>query len=349
MKALAKITIILLIIIVLIGGGGAYYIWNGMQPPAASAQPVKFTIDKGMGTSKIAEVLHDEGLIKNELIFKVYLKLKNQGSKFKAGVYEAKPGEDFEGLIAKLNNGDVVKAEMIRFTIPEGYTVEQIAEKVSEAEGLKSDTFLKLADKAQSTDTQAFKNIPNSQELKHHLEGYLFPDTYEFKKGTSEQEILDRMVEQTQNKLDEIPDLEQKLKDRGLTLHELLTVASLVEREVVVDQERSLVAGVIYNRLDQDKNLEIDATVQYSLDKPKERLFYKDLKIKSPYNTYLNAGLPPGPICSPSLASVEAALNPKASEYLYYVTKKDGSQEHLFAKTYQEHLNNIKKSKTTSK
>ncbi|MNI76190.1 putative aminodeoxychorismate lyase [compost metagenome] len=128
-----------------------------------------------------------------------------------------------------------------------------------------------------------------------------------------------------------------------------MTVASLVEREVVADNERALVAGVIYNRLAEGMKLEIDATVQYLLGKPKERLMNSDLRsVDSPYNTYLYEGLPPGPIAAPSLKSIEAALEPESSEYLFYVTKKDGSGEHLFAKTYNEHLKNIKKSKAAA-
>ncbi|MNJ37950.1 putative aminodeoxychorismate lyase [compost metagenome] len=157
------------------------------------------------------------------------------------------------------------------------------------------------------------------------------------------------MLQETNKRIKQIPEFDQKLKARGLDFNELMTVASLVEREVVADSERSLVAGVIYNRIAQDMKLEIDATVQYLLDKPKERLLYKDLQsVDSPYNTYMYKGLPPGPIAAPSLKSIEAALEPKSSEYLFYVTKKDGSGEHLFAKTYAEHLQNIEKSKETA-
>ncbi|MDR0266824.1 endolytic transglycosylase MltG [Paenibacillus sp.] len=345
MKAV-KVVIAILVILLLGAGGGAYYIWNGLQPVKASGQAVKFTIESGMGTSRIAEVLYKNGLIKNETIFKGYLKWKKEGSHFQAGVYESKPGIALDELIAKLNSGDVVKEAMDRITIPEGYTVEQIAKKLGETTGTPVDAFLKLADHPGDEAVVAFKEASEIGNLKHAAEGYLFPDTYEFKKGTDIKDIFHRMMEQMQSKIDNIPDLQQKLKDRGLTLHEMLTIASLVEREVVVDEERPLVAGVIYNRLDKKMKLDIDATVQYALPEPKERLLYKDLKVESPYNTYLHEGLPPGPICSPSIASIEAVLSPKASDYLYYVTKKDGSHEHLFAKTYQEHLNNIKKSKS---
>jgi UPF0755 protein len=190
------------------------------------------------------------------------------------------------------------------------------------------------------------EEIPAEANLRHHLEGYLFPATYELpKKDLTAKGIAETMLKETEKRLAEIPDWESQLEARGVTFHELMTIASLVEREVVADQERALVAGVIYNRLDEDMRLEIDATVQYLLDKPKERLLYADLEVESPYNTYRQKGLPPGPISSPSLESIQAALNPEKSDYLFYVTKKDGTQEHLFAKTYKEHLKNIEASK----
>ncbi|UUZ86641.1 endolytic transglycosylase MltG [Paenibacillus sp. P26] len=181
------------------------------------------------------------------------------------------------------------------------------------------------------------------------LEGYLFPETYEWKKDVTPDEIVESMTQELDKKLAELPkDWQSALKQRGLTFHQPLTVASLIEREVALEEERALVSGVIYNRLKQGMPLQIDATVQYLFDKPKERLFEKDLQIESPYNTYLHPGLPPGPIASPSLASIQAALYPAGTKYLYYVTKKDGSKGHLFAETYEQHLKNIAESKKTA-
>lgn len=339
---------IAVLVLILIAGGAMFYAWNGMKPVASSDTPVEFTIEPGMRTVQIADLLEEKGLIKNALLFKGYLKVKNEGSRFMAGTYETKPGASYDQLIAMLNNGEVKPEEMIRFTIPEGYTVLQMSETISKESGLDAKEFVKLAD--QSTwDLSIVNEIPKDEPLRHHLEGYLFPATYELPKDSTEQEVIQVMLGQMEKRLSEIPDWENLLKERGLTLHELLTVASLVEREVVAEKERALVAGVIYNRLEQDMKLEIDATVQYLLDKPKERLLYKDLEVDSPYNTYRNKGLPPGPISSPSLASIEAALKPEHSDYLFYVTKKDGTQEHLFAKTYKEHLQNIEKSKKMAK
>lgn len=336
-------SLLLVLLLLAVGAGG--YIWSLMRPVQASSQPVVFEIKSGAGTSQIADQLQQEGLIRNSLVFKGYLKWNKLGGKFMAGTYAMNPGVTFDEIIHKLNSGDVVPEEMVKFTIPEGYTVLQMADKLS-AEGIvDKKEFLKLANEPSAFDVEIIKNMPVDEEMRYALEGYLFPETYEMKKGSTTHEVMQRMLEEFQTRVNSIPDLQAKLEEKKLSLHELLTIASLVEREVVVDKERALVAGVIYNRIKEDMKLEIDATVQYLLDKPKARLLFKDLKVESPYNTYLNKGLPPGPIASPSLASIKAALSPEASEYLFYVTKKDGTSGHLFAKTYKEHQQNIAKSK----
>lgn len=341
---------ILILIIVLAVAAGGWYVYSGMQPVEPSERDVRITIEPGTGTSGIASMLEDNGLIKNSFFFVSYLKWKSEGSRFQAGVYDLKPGVTYDEIIAKLNSGDVVKAEMIRFTIPEGFTVMQMAEKLAEQGIADQEIFLQLTKQGDGLDSPLLEDIQSGDALKYLLEGYLFPETYELKKGSTEADIVNRMLEETEKRLEGIADFDAKLTKTGLSLNELMTVASLIEREVVADSERGMVAGVIYNRLAKDMKLEIDATVQYLLDKPKERLLNSDLRsVDSPYNTYLYAGLPPGPIAAPSLKSIEAALEPEASEYLFYVTKKDGSGEHLFAKTYKEHLKNIEISKTEAK
>lgn len=344
-KALKWLAVLLLIVMIGAGATG-FYVYTSMLPVEAKEQPVKITIEPGTGTAHIAKLLENEGLIKNSFLFVSYLKWKSEGSRFQAGTYEMQPGITYDEIIAKLNSGDVVKAEMIRFTIPEGFTVKQMADKLAEEGLVDQAVFLKLAKDAAGLNDELLSQIPTDERLTYRLEGYLFPETYELKKGSNEQDIIARMLQETRTRIDKIPDFEQKLQARSLTFNELMTIASLVEREVVVDRERPLVAGVIYNRLKDGMKLEIDATVQYVLDKPKERLLNADLRsVDSPYNTYLYEGLPPGPIAAPSLKSIEAALEPKPSDYLFYVTKKDGSGEHLFAKTYKEHLKNIETSK----
>ncbi len=339
----------LLSIMALGAGIALYYVWSNLQPmPAGETKQV--TISRGMSANSVASTLEENGIIKNSFVFGYYLQLKDEGSKFQAGLYEMNPGMDNAAIIAKLNAGDTIAEETIRFTIPEGFTVLQIADKLA-ADGLvNKEKFLELAENGRSWGTaEAALTIPDDDKLHKRLEGYMFPETYEMKKGSTEEQIIARMLQETDRKLATLPEgWQDAMEESGKTLHEIMTIASLIEREVVVDEERALVSSVIYNRLAEPMRLQIDAAVQYALDEPKERLLTKDLEIDSPYNTYKNDGLPPGPIASPSLASIEAALFPAESDYLFYVTKKDGSQTHLFAKTYNEHLRNIDKSEAGS-
>ncbi|OMF31745.1 aminodeoxychorismate lyase [Paenibacillus sp. FSL H8-0548] len=339
----------LLGIIIIGAGSAAFYVWSSLKPTAAG-EVQKIDIPKGSSANEVADLLEQQGLIKNSFIFKYYLKLNDQGTRFQAGIYELSPGMDKDAIIAKLNAGDTVAAETIRFTIPEGFTVLQMADKLAAENLINKETFISLvASQTNWGDVEAVRSIPESDKLHQRLEGYLFPETYEMKKESTEEDIIKRMASELDRKLASLPEgWMDVLDERKISFHELLTIASLVEREVVVDEERALVAGIIYNRLADGMMLQIDATVQYSLDKPKERLYEKDLLVESPYNTYKVDGLPPGPIASPSFDSIEAALYPEKSDYLFYVTKKDGSQSHLFAKTYKEHLRNIEKSNQTA-
>lgn len=325
-------------------GGAAWYVWNGLKPTHA-ATPVRVTIDKGMKAQRVAELLEQNGLIRNAQIFSGWLKLKDEGSRFQAGIYELTPGMTREEIVAKLNKGDIIAPATIRFTIPEGWTVMQMADRLSQNGQFFKEDFVKAAaDPANWSGSAWTSQIPLDAGLRYPLEGYLFPDTYEMKTESSAVDIINRMLSELDKKLNQLPDDWQvTMQERELTLHQLLTIASLVEREVVVDEERPIVAGVIENRLQKKMPLQIDATIQYLLDKPKE-LLLEDLKVESPYNTYLNPGLPPGPIATPSLKSIEAALYPEETDYYYYVTKKDGTNTHLFAATLKQHQKNIEQS-----
>ncbi|MFC5650148.1 endolytic transglycosylase MltG [Paenibacillus solisilvae] len=336
------VIITLLVLFVVAAGSLSLYIWNGLRP-TSSGETKQVELKKGMSPFNFAEELENQGIIRNAFIFKYYLRYKNEGPRFQAGVYDLQPGMEKDAIIAKLNAGETLKSETIRFTIPEGYTVEQIADKLAKEGYADKASFLKLADTDRVwNDVESARQIPKNAALRHRLEGYLFPDTYEMEENSKPEDILTRMLQELDHKLDTLPEgWEDAMAERKLDLNAVMTIASLVEREVVVDEERPVVAGIIYNRLEKGMPLQIDATVQYSLDKPKERLFENDLKVDSPYNTYKIKGLPPGPIASPSLKSIEAALFPQKTDYFYYVTKKDGSHKHLFAKTLKEHNRNI--------
>ncbi|MFS1513809.1 endolytic transglycosylase MltG [Chengkuizengella sp. SCS-71B] len=348
-KIIMAIISIIIFLIVGVVAGGVFYGYSSLQPVEAQDENIRFIVETGMNSKQIANRLEEEGLIRNQTSFTYYLKFKGEGQRFQAGEYEMKPGITIDDIIQKLNNGETV-VDTIQFTIPEGYTLSQIADKLSQEELVNIDVLHELLLQPELFSSQSIKKIPEDENLKHVLEGYLFPETYEMKADSSEQEIIERMLLELDRKLKTLPEnWEEQLETQGINFHEMMTIASLIEREVVVDEERKTVAGVIYNRIrDNSIKLEIDATVQYALEEPKERLLYEDLKIESPYNTYFVEGLPPGPIASPSILSIEAALYPEKTSYYYYVTKKDGSQEHLFSETYEGHLQNIKKSKQTA-
>lgn len=348
MRRRGRTGIIIILVVLIVIAAGIAYGWNAMQPTAVSDQVVPYTLKQGTSTATVADELAQNGLIKNALAFKIYLKMNSEGSEFKAGDYEFTPGLTYDQIITKLDNADVVVPKTMKFTIPEGYTVTQIADKLSEAGYVDRDAFMKLVDDPSSLKLAQELEVPTGDGILHPLEGYLFPATYDLPIDSTESDIIANMLLATRTKLRAIDNLDAQLKERNLTVHQLLTEASLVEREVVVPEERATVAGVIDNRLKQNMKLQIDATVQYALGKQKDRLLYSDLKIDSPYNTYLHEGLPPGPIANPGLDAIKAALAPEASEYVYYVTKKDGTGGHLFAKTYQEHLKNIETSKSTA-
>jgi UPF0755 protein len=338
--------ILSLLLLMAAGAGGVLlYIWNGLKP-APPGEPVRIEIPKGTSANRTAELLERHGIIRNAFLFKYYLQMKNEGDHFQAGLYEMRPGMTNDEIIAMLNEGRTVKPPTFRFTIPEGYTLEHIADKLA-AEGLIDKTkFLELADSPEARKwSSAAASIPDDERLIHPLEGYLFPETYEMETGSTEADILKRMMAELDRKLDQLPeDWQEILEERNMTLHELLTVASLIEREVAIAEERPIVASVIYNRLARGMPLQVDATVQYALGETKDRLLDEDLGIDSPYNTYKIPALPPGPIASPSLASILAALEPEDTDYLYYVLMRDGSRTHLFAKTIEEHQRNIRKS-----
>lgn len=340
----------LLSFIVLAVGGAGLYVWNGLRPTAAG-EVREVVIPKGSSAFKVAEVLEKEGIIRDAFLFKYYLRYKKEGGQFQAGTYELIPGMDRDEVIAKLNSGDTVKEETVRFTIPEGYTVQQIADKLSSEGIVDRQQFLEVAEAKETLSYSGEGSVLQpTAEMKHVLEGYMFPDTYEMKKDSTAKDIVVRMLQELDRKLGQLPeDWGNVLEQRKLSFHQLLTIASMVEREVVNDDERAAVAGVIFNRLQKGMPLQIDATIQYMLEAPKEKLLTADTQIPGPYNTYLNVGLPPGPIASPSLASIEAALYPDQHDYLYYVTKKDGTGAHYFSKTYNEHLRNKKQSERNEK
>jgi len=295
---------------------------------AASTVPqeISVTIPAGSSNQQIAELLADSGVIKSKYAFLFLSKYLGYDKSLKAGSYVLDSSWNLNKIINELSKGQV---QSIKFTIPEGYHIEQIAEKLA-AEGLVDrEKFLTLAN-SDIFDYPFLKDIDTEGYL---LEGYLFPDTYQVTKGMDELDIIKMMLNRFNQIYDE--NLRERAKELNLTDHEVITIASMVEKEAKFDEDRPLIASVIYNRLKIGMPLQIDATVQFALGTTKPKLYKKDLKVDSPYNTYLNYGLPPGPIGSPGKASILAALYPKETDYLYYLAKSDGT--HVFSKTLEEH------------
>jgi UPF0755 protein len=338
-------------------GGILLYLGNALLPVEALKEEKRFVIPKGISSGRIASILEDQGLIKSGTVFSYYLKYKKEGAGFKAGEYAMTPGITVERIIEMLNNGEIVNPDTFTFTVTEGLTITEIADIIGNLGQVDRTKFLELANKptllqpVEGMVIPAFvQQIPEKDGMKFRLEGYLFPETYEMLTESNSEDIIMRLLQELSKKLSTLPEnWTDQLEKNGISFHELMTIASLVEREVVLDEERAMVAGVIYNRLEKKMALQIDATVQYALDKHKERLLIEDTKKESPYNTYLNAGLPPGPIASPSISAIKAALYPEETKFFYYVTKKDGTNGHLFAETYKQHLKNIDISNKTAK
>jgi UPF0755 protein len=311
--ALAALALVLVIAV------GIVYIWP------TPMQDVKITIKPGSSSADIAGVLADNGVIKNAILFKLYISRKNAGEKLQAGEYNLQTGMSFsEALIALLKGPDI---KYFKITAPEGLTVAQTADTVAASSPIKKDDFLAAAIKSKYK-FDFLKEIPGED-----LEGFLFPKTYTITDKTTAEDLINMMLKQFQI---ETSVLDMSLAEkRGMTIYQVVIVGSIIEKEVKLSQERPLVAAVIYNRLDQGMYLQMCATVEYALPEHKEALSYEDLETESPYNTYLHPGLPPGPIASPGLASLEAALKPSPVDYLYYVlTGEDGT--HSFTNSYEE-------------
>ncbi len=319
---------------ILLGLCAVTYIF-GMLSPAAlgGGQTVVITVPQSASSSVIGRILHEQGLVHSAWFFNFYTRLKGVDGKLKAGRYTFHTAQSLPEIVNELVKGPA--GDRV-FTVPEGFTLKQIAELL-EREGLVTRQDFLAAAAGDRFDYPFLQGLPPGP---NRLEGYLFPDTYRVGSDASAHEIIDLMLSRFAQKLKEM-DYYRKAKAAGLTLHQAVIIASMVEREARVDRERPLIAGVIFNRLKLNMPLQVDATVQYALGSHRAKLYYKDLEVDSPYNTYLIRGLPPGPIACPGEASLLAAVQPVKTSYLYYVARPDGT--HAFASTLDEHNANKRK------
>lgn len=303
-----------------------------------NGEQVRIVIESGEGVWDIATKLKEQDLIQYKIIF--YLKARNMGaaSKLRYGEFVLQKGSGLEVLIEDLISGGA-KKENVMFTVPEGYTIELIAQKL-EKEGLCSEwEFLQAVNKVY--DYWFLESIPASGDVKYRLQGFLYPETYAISEDMTAEDIVVVMLNEFDKKF--TPEMRSRADSIGKTVYEVVIEASIIERETLVDSERQTVAGVIKNRLKKGMLLQMCPTALYPVTNgiyDKTTVSYEDTKVDSSYNTYKYKGLPVGPIASPGILSLEAALDPEEHDYLYYHTdtkKNDGS--HIFTKTYQEHTN----------
>ena len=296
-----------------------------------SDETIAVDIPQGSSTKDIAAILKDNGIISSELSFRLKSRLNGADGTYNYGTFYLTKNMSVEQIISTLQ-GTAETDTAHRLTIPEGYTAKQIAALVDEKGIATSDEFIN----EMNNGTFEYEFLEGIPKRENYLEGYLFPDTYFLSGNETAHDIIVMML----NRFEEIynKSLKGHVESTGYTLDEIVTVASMVESEAKLDEERPIIAGVIYNRLNIDMPLQIDSTVQYALSTRNEVVTESDLEVDSPYNTYKNKGLPAGPICNPGESSLLAALNPEKHNYYYYVLKEQGGSEHYFAETYDEFL-----------
>lgn len=294
---------------------------------AVKKNPIEFEVKNGWGASIVTRKLHESQLITSKTTFRAFLLLSGKSGCIKAGKYQISQDHSYFKIAEILCSGQSVTVNM---TIPEGYNNRQLGDLLVKHGFAESrEEFLDLAKN---------KKLLTKYSIKAEtLEGYLFPETYNLPVDYSLEQVVEVFLKKMQQVLKE----EVGTELSGVKLHEKMILASIVEREAQRKEERAIIAGVFQNRLDQSIPLESCATVQYLFEKPKKRLFYRDLEIESPYNTYIYSGLPPGPISNPGLAALKASFKPMDTSYLYFVLKGDGY--HHFSETFQEHVKAKKK------
>ena len=317
-----------------------FFIWQGIYTPVSpgSKREVFFEIKKGEGGNEISFNLKKENLIRSRISFRLYILFKGYSRRLQAGQYLLSSSMPVPEIVQKFVSGETIKEKI---TIIEGWNGKEIAAYFEEKGISNAEEFLNFIDSPQPffQEFEFLKDKPKNLGL----EGYLFPDTYEVKKGESLEEIIKKMLKNFDRKL--TSDLKEKISRQGKTIFEVVTMASMIEKEVLNTEEykncKELVSGILWKRLEQGIPLQVDATISYITGKKTTQISIEDTKIDSPYNTYKYRGLPIGPISNPSLESILATIYPKESEYRYYLSTPDGKT--IFSKTLKEH--NIAKAK----
>ncbi|MBS5883373.1 MAG: endolytic transglycosylase MltG [Clostridium sp.] len=299
-----------------------------LNKPLNTSEDIVINVQEGDSFYSIINTLSKENKIKNLSLIKLFVKISRKNIDVKPGEYVLQKDLNVNELINTLTSESSLN--IVKFTVPEGYTIDDISEKL-EKEGICSkEDFIKAI---KEYELPSFVNI--NSEKRYNLEGYLFPDTYLIKVGETPKEIITKMVARFKEMLNEaIKEVNTTVKDEDIET--VVTIASMIEKEARIDSERPVIASVIVNRLNIDMMLQIDATVIYALGEHVDTVLYSHLETNSPYNTYKNYGLPVGPISNPGLESIKAALKPEQTDYLFYVLQND--KTHYFTNNYEDFI-----------
>ncbi|WP_047981416.1 endolytic transglycosylase MltG [Ornithinibacillus contaminans] len=338
-RKVVAIVIISIITILVIGGISGYiYVKSALEPVDPSNEKgIEIEIPLGSSTSGIAEVLEENDIIKNSMIFRFYIKFKNE-SGFQAGNYTFTQSMTFDEIIESLKSGTIIKEPVYRVTIPEGLTMEEIAAIYASKLPITEEEFLDKVDDLEYINQliAAYPILTEdilNPELRHPLEGYLFAATYDFyEEDPPVETIIENMLDKSQSVIGPYLNL---ITERELSIHEAMTFASVVEKEAVTQDQRKKISGIFYNRIEAGMRLQTDPTVLYAIGGHKEKVLLSDTEVESPFNTYYIDGLPIGPISNFSEAALEAAINPEESEYYYFL--HDGQGNIYYSTTLEEH------------
>lgn len=323
-----KFLFLLIAVLLTISGILTYVLVGDKGGTVASGERlnVYVTVEPGMTATDIGKLLEERGIIGSRQKFWLIAKLGGSEGQFKAGTYQMYVSMPIREALDVLVGGE---ASMLRFTIPEGFSVREIAARLDKEGIVSGKEFLEKA-----KTFGPYRYMKASRQAFFRAEGFLFPDTYEVEPGTSAEAIMQMMARNFDDLLTD--EMRARAEKMDLTIYELVTLASLVEKEAKFEEDRPMIAQVFLKRLEMNMPLQSDTTIQYLLDAPKEDVTYKDTEIESPYNTYQHYGLPPGPIANPGLASIKAVLHPADTDYLYFVADRAGHNH--YSKSYNEHL-----------
>ena len=283
---------------------------------------LQYTVEPGMTLSEVAGQLQTRGVVRHAILFELLARYKGVEHGIHAGRYEIETYMDAGQILSMLTEGRIAAN---RVNVPEGLTIPETARTLRARIGIDSTAFVQ-----RSADPGVAQSLRIEAPT---LEGYLYPATYNMYPDMTVDDILKQMTSRYLQTI--TAEYRKRAEELGYSIHEIVTLASIIEQEAMVDEERDVISGVFHNRLRKGIRLEADPTVQYGIGRPNMRLYQKHLSHPSPYNTYVHAGLPPGPICSPGNASIHAALYPRDVPYLFFVARGDG--RHIFSTTNREH------------